>query len=347
MRRSIVLASAAALLCAASHPAFAADGPPLYKVTKAVALGAPDHWDYLVFDPDSHRVYASHGTEVTVVDGTDGTIIGNIAGLPGGTHGIAIAKDAGRGYTDEGKTGNATSFDLKSFAILKRTPTAPDADGMGLDPVSGHVFEVNGDSGSVSVIDPRTDTLITTIKVGGGLEFGAPDGKGKFYVNGADEKVLYRIDTGTNTVDARWPIPTCDSPHGLAIDASARRVFVSCENRVMLAIDADTGAVIATLPIGGFTDAAAFDPIRKRIFSSNGEGTISVFAEKDPQTFVLLGTVTTVPSARTMTLDPATGRLYLSAIDVIKIDPPTTPGGRPHMDVAPGSLKLLFLDPTP
>jgi YVTN family beta-propeller protein len=342
MRRFGILA--AVLLCAASVSAQAGDAP-LYKVTKTVALGAPDKWDYVVFDPPSHRVYVAHGSEVTVVDGTDGTVLGNIGPFPGGTHGIATVAATGHGYTDDGKAGEAASFDLKTFAIVKTTPTAPDADGIVYDDVSGHVFVINGDSGSVTVIDPKTDSAITTIKVGGGLEFGVMDGKGKFYVDGSEEGVLYRIDTASNAVDARWPTPACVKSHGIAIDKETRRLFVSCANQVMLAVDADSGKVIATLPIGGFTDFAVFDPVRKRAFSSNGDGTLSVIEEKDANTIVPLATIPTAISARTMSIDPATGRLYLAAIDVTKVDPPATPGGRPHLEVAPGSLKLLILDP--
>jgi YVTN family beta-propeller protein len=345
MRRSGVLA-AAVLLCAATCPAVAADAP-LYKVTKTVALGAPDKWDYVVFDAPSHRVFVAHGSEVTVVDATNGTVLGQVSPLPGGTHGIVSIAATGHGYTDDGKAGEAASFDLKTFAIVKKIPTAPDADGIVYDDVSGHVFVINGDSGSVTVIDPKTDSALTTIKVGGGLEFGVMDGKGKFYINGAEESVLYRVDTATNTVDAKWPVPSCTKPHGIAMDKDTRRVFMSCENRVMLAVDADSGKVIATLPIGGYTDFAVFDPIRKRVFSSNGDGTLSVFAEKDANTFVPLATVTTAISARTMGIDPATGRLYLAAIGVTKVDPPATPGGRPHIETAPGSLTLMFLDPVP
>jgi YVTN family beta-propeller protein len=313
-------------------------------VTKTVAIGAPDRWDYLTFDPASKRLYVSHGTEVTVIDGETGAIIGNIGDFPGGTHGIAIAPDQSRGYTDDGKNGLAASFDPKTLKVQKQTLAAPDADGIGYDPASGHVFVIEGDSGTITVMDPKTDTAITTIKVGGGLEFGVADGRGKFYVNGAENKELVRIDTATNTVDARWPIPACTSPHGMAIDPASRRVFVSCVNKVMLSVDADSGKVVASQPIGAFTDSAGFDPVRKRAFSANGEGNLSVFDAKDPNALTPLATVTTVPSARTMAVDPATGRIYVAAITITKFEPSPT-GGRPHVEVAPGSLRVLFLDP--
>jgi hypothetical protein len=113
----------------------------------------------------------------------------------------------------------------------------------------------------------------------------------------------------------------------------------------MVVVDADSGANVATLPIGSSTDGAAFDPIRKLIFSSNGDGTLSVIEEKDAQTFVLSDTIKTSPGARTMAIDPETGRLFLVAADVEKIDPPAKAGGRPHITYVPNSLKLLYLDP--
>jgi YVTN family beta-propeller protein len=340
--RLIVLA--AVLLCTTALSASAED-KPLYTVTKTVPLGAPDKWDLLSFDPGSHRLYIAHGTQVSVVDGHTGDVIGTIGDVAGGTHGVAIAGDTGRGYTDDGKSALAISFDPKTLKFVKQTPAEADADAIGYDPKSGHVFIINGDTGSVTVIDAKTDSALTTIKVGGGLEIGAADGMGKFYIAGAENKELVRIDTATNAVDARWPIPDCTSPHGLAIDPLSRRVFVSCINKVMLSVDADTGKVVASQPIGAYTDSAGFDPVRKRVFSSNGEGNLSVFDETNPNALVPLATVTTVPSARTMAVDPETGRVYLAAITITKVDPPTTPGGRPHFEFAPGSLRVLFLDP--
>jgi DNA-binding beta-propeller fold protein YncE len=141
-------------------------------------------------------------------------------------------------------------------------------------------------------------------------------------------------------------MPDCLKPHGLTIDPETRRLFATCANKVLVVVDADTGANLASLPIGGSSDGAAFDPARKLIFSSNGEGTLSVVQEKDARTFVPADTIKTMPGARTMAIDPGTGRLFLVAADIQKVDPPATPGARPHVTYVPGSVKLLYLDPT-
>jgi DNA-binding beta-propeller fold protein YncE len=350
MYRSVSFATVvavAAILSAAEAQSPATQSVPGYHVVKSVPLGAPDRWDYIVFDSTSHRVYVSHGDRVTVVDGRDGTILGNVAGIAGGTHGIGISIATGKGYTDDGQAGVAVSFDLKTFKTLKRIKAEDDADGIAFDPTSGHIFVVDGEPGHLTVIDPKTDLAIATVDAGGKLEYAVAGNNGKLYANGEAKKEIVRVNTATNKVDAHWPIPSCASPHGLAIDVEAHRLFSSCLNAVLTVINADSGAVIATLPIGQGTDGVMFDPKRKLIFSSNNDGTLSVIQEKDSQTFVSLGSIKTAVTGKNMGIDPDTGRLFVAVADV---DPTATatPGsggraGRPRP--LPGTLKLLFLDP--
>ena len=328
-----------------SPPIYANPASPAYRVTKTVALGGGERWDFVVFDPSGKRVYVAHGDHVTVVNETTGEVVGQIGPFPGGTHGIAVSTKTNQGYTDDGKAGTAAAFDLKSLKPLKQIKAAPDADAIVYEPVTGHIYVINGDSGSLTVIDPETNTTVSTIDVGAGLEPGVADGKGTLFVNGAANNEIVKIDARTNKVEAHWPMPACKTPHGLAMDPETRRLFATCANNVMVVVDAESGANVATLPIGSSTDGAAFDPIRKLIFSSNGDGTLSVVQEKDAQTFVLSDAIKTSPGARTMAIDPETGRLFLVAADVEKIDLPTKAGGRPHVTYVPNSLKLLYLDP--
>jgi len=319
--------------------------PSPYKLDRTIPLGPAERWDYVTFDTSQGRVYVAHGDHVTVVNAVTGAIIGNIGPLPGGTHGIDVSPENGVGFTDDGDAGTAAAFDLKTLKIVKKIATAKDADGVIYDPVSRHIFVINGDSGSITVIDPKSQDAIATIKIGAGLEAGVVDGKGRLFVDGAEQHDIIAIDTRTNAVVAHFPMAGCQRPHGIAVDPVARRVFSTCINKLMVVLDADNGKVIASLPIGASSDGAAFDPKRKLALSSNGEGTISVVEEKDADHFVALPDVTTARSARTIAIDPATGRLFLPAADVAKVEPPSTPNGRPHVTYVPGSTKLLVFTP--
>lgn len=326
----------------------ASSNPPVahYHVTKTVALGAPDHWDYVVVDSRSHRVYVAHGDRLTVVDGKSGAIVGQVTGLPGGTHGTAVIDALGRGYTDDGDAGQAAAFDLRTLKVIKRIKAADDADSIAFDPVSGHVFVVDGHPGLVTVIDPKRNEAVATVKADPDLEYAIAGGDGKLYVNGAGSREIIRIDTRSNRVDARWPVSNCESPHGLAVDPAARRLFASCLNAVLVVVNMDTGAEVAAVPIGKGSDSAAFDRRRKLIFAPNGrDGTLTVIWERTPETFVSLATIRTAPTARTIGIDGRTGRLYMVAARPqpgaslpawSKLAPPA---------VVPGSLELLFLDP--
>ncbi|MBV9990318.1 MAG: YncE family protein [Alphaproteobacteria bacterium] len=321
--------------------------PPLYTVAKTIPLGGGERWDYATFDADSGRVYVAHGDHVTVVDPAKGTVVGEIAGLPGGTHGIGISTANGLGFTDDGKAGTIAAFDLKTLKIVKRLDGAPDADGIVVDPATGRVFVVNGDSGSITAVDPKTDTVIKTIAVGAGLEAAVADGKGKLFVDGVEAHDIVAIDTRAMTVLAHYPMPGCERPHGIAMDTEARRIFATCVNKAMAVVDADTGKAVATLAIGTGSDGAAFDPKRKRALSSNGDGTLTVVREKDAATFAVEADVATARGGRTVAIDPATGRVFIPAADVEKVDPPAAPGGRPRVTYVSGSLKLLVLEPRP
>jgi YVTN family beta-propeller protein len=322
-----------------------------YRLTRSVRLGAPDRWDYVVYDGPSHRAYVAHGDRLTVVNGRNGRIIGQVTGMPGGTHGIAISHATGLGYTDDGQAGEAVAFSLRTLKVVKRLRAAPDADAVTIDPTSGHVFVVDGDPGLLTVIDPKVNQVIATVHVGSKLEYAVAGNNGKVYVNGVANREIFRIDTARNTVDAAWSIRQCEAPHGLAIDTATHRLFSSCENGNLVVVDADTGATVATLPIGKGTDGAAFDPTRKLVFSSNGmDGTLSVIRELDPNTFVPAGTIKTALSARTISVDPVSGRVFLPAADttvqaMAAFMTARQAGRRGPSPFVHGSLALLFFDP--
>lgn len=125
---------------------------------------------------------------------------------------------------------------MATLKPLKQIKAEPDADGIVFDPPSGHIFVIDGDSGKLTVIDPKTDTVVATIDGGGALEFGDSGNDGKLYVDGVEKNEIVRVDTASNTVDAHWPMPTCVKPHGLAIDREHHRLFASCSNQVMVVI---------------------------------------------------------------------------------------------------------------
>lgn len=324
--------------------AFAVAAPaasPTYSLTTTTVLGAPDRWDYVTYDDQSGRVYVAHSDRVAVLDGSTGKLIGEVQGVTGGTHGTAISVRTGQGFTDDGKNGKAIAFDLHTLKVTREIPADADADALALDRASGHLFVIEGDPAAITVIDTKSDKPIATIKAGEKLEFAVADQHGSIFVAGEGNGDVLKVDVRSNQITKRWPTSGCTSPHGLAVDATAHRVFMGCVNNVMMVVDTVSGRTVATLPIGRGSDAVAFDSVRKRVFSSNGgDGTITAYQQVSPDRYTAMPLIHTTVSARTMSLDPETGHLFVAGADT---EPNATPGGRPR--VKPGTLRLMIFAP--
>ncbi len=309
----------------------AAPSPRDFSLVKTVPIGGPDRWDYLVYDAKDGRLLVAHGSEVTVLDGASGRIVGRVGGLKG-VHGVALVPGLGRGFAANGA--GATAFDLQHLTPLASVPTAAGADAAVYDPASRHVFVMNGKAHSITAIDPGRAAPLGTIPFGGKPEFAVADGAGGLFVNREDKGEIVRVDTATLRIDARWPLPGCVEPQGLALDAAHHWLFSGCSNKKLMVVDARSGHIVDRLPIGQVNDAVLFDARRGMVFTSNSDGTVSRIAETGAGGFAVLPALTSEPGARTMAFDSARGRLYLVTADFLP--------GRRH--ARPGSVKVLFLD---
>src|SRR5712691_6825502 len=305
------LALAVLLLGVIAHPAFSSDD---YHLVKKISIPGTGSWDYLTVDEGARRLYVSHGTQVEVLDVDSGAIVGKIPNTLG-VHGIAIAPDSGRGFTSNGQSSTITIFDLKTLKAVGEVKTGKKPDAIIYDPATHRVFAFNGGGNSTTVIDAADGKVAGTIDLGGGPEFAAADGEGHVFNNLEDENLVLKIDSRKLTIEQRWKTAPCESPSSMAMDRPNRRLFIGCRSHVMAVMNADTGQVITTLPIGDHVDATAFDPDTRLIFNSNGEGTITVIHQDSPDKYSVVETVKTLPRAKTMALDPKTHQLFLSTAE--------------------------------
>ncbi|HXF12296.1 MAG TPA: hypothetical protein VN517_04040 [Terriglobales bacterium] len=313
------------------------------RVIKTYKLGGDGGWDYLTVDPESHYLFISRSTHVMVIDSETGKSVGDIPDTPG-VHGIALAKDLGRGFTSNGREGTVSIFDLKTLKpISKVQSVGENPDAILFDPATNRVFTFNGRSHNSTAIDAASGNIVGKIELGGKPEFGVSTGKGELFVNIEDKSELVAIDPKDLKVKSRWPLAPCESPSGLAIDKKNRRLFVGCDNKMMAVVNADTGKVITTLPIGDGVDADRFDPDNKLAFASCGEGVLTVVKEDSPDKFSVAQNVKTEPGARTMELDSKTHRIYLVTA---KFGPPpaaTAEQPHPRPSILPDTFEVLVV----
>jgi YVTN family beta-propeller protein len=315
---------------------------PSYKVVKSIPLSGSGGWDYLTADSQNRRLYVSHGTEVDVLNLDTGAMVGRIPNT-NGVHGIAIADDLHRGFISDGRDNQVTIFNLRTRAVISTVKTGTNPDGILYDPFSQRVFAFNGRSNDVTAIDAKTGKVAGTVPLGGKPEFPVTDAQGNVYVNIEDKSEIVHLDPNTLIIKNRWPVAPCESPSGLAIDAKYQRLFPVCDNKMMAVIDAGTGRVVTTVPIGEGPDAAAFDPEKKLVFSSNGQGTLTVVQQQTPDKYTVAQTVNTQRGARTMALDLKTHKLYLADAEFGPAPAASSDNPRPRPKILPGTFKLLVV----
>jgi len=314
-----------------------------YHLLKEIPGSGDGSFDYLSIEPEARRLYISHLTQVEVFDLDSEKFVGKVSEL-NGVHGIAAAPKLGRGFITNGLLSTVTIFDLKTLKHIAEVPAGKSADGVLYDSVSNRVFAFNHHGDSATVFDAGDGKVSGTIELGGEPEFPVNDEKGNVWVNLEDKSTLVRIDSQSLKITGRWPTAPCEAPSSMAIDREHNRLFIGCNSQVMAVANAESGKIIATLPIGPHVDATAFDPATGLIFDANN-GSVTVIHEDSPDNYSVVETVKTQLKTNTLALDTKSHKIYMPGAEFGPAPAPTVenPHPVPPKIPVPGTFKLLIL----
>jgi DNA-binding beta-propeller fold protein YncE len=330
------------VLVAFSFAALLVQGGSNYKLVGRYPVPGVGGFDYVMLDNSTRRLYVSHATQVDVVDADTGKVVGTIPDTPG-VHGVAIASAFKHGFTSNGRENKVSMFDPATLQLIKKIDVGKGPDGIYYDERTKRVFTNNHGTHDISAIDAATGDVVGTVKVDGDGEQAVIGADGLIYVNSEEAGEVVVFDPKSLEVKKRFPIGVAKVPTGLAYDAKTKRLFIGCRNEPkMVVMDAETGKVINSFPIGAGVDYAAFDPSTRTIFFSCGDGTLSIFHEKSADEYEDAGAVKTQPSAKTMAFDPKTKKVFLPAAEYTET-PATEPGKRPTRTMKPGSFAVLVV----
>ena len=319
------LAATAVVLCAT--------GTTGYHLANKFTIGGDAGWDYITIDPASRRLYVAHATKVDVVDADSGQVVGAVKDTPG-VHGVALVPDLGKGFVSNGKADTVSVFDLQTLAHTAEIKAGKKPDAIVYDPGTRRVFVSNGDSDDLTAIDAETGQVAGTVALGGAPEYIASDLQGTVWVNLEDKDTFVTVDAKALKVKKTNPLPGCKAPSSMAIDRATRRLFIGCANETLAVVDADNGSMVAKLPIGEHVDATTFDAESKLIFSSTGDGNITIVHEDSPDKYSVVDMVKTMRGAKTMAFDSKTKKLFLPTVENV----PLTATGPPRPS-GPGAYK--------
>jgi DNA-binding beta-propeller fold protein YncE len=326
-------------IAAFAFPAFAllaaAPAAPRYAVMQRIA-GPDGGWDLVSVDPARRRLLVAHGDAVTAVDLRTGAVTPQF--VSGARFHIAFAIPGTRlGIATSGSANKAILFDASTGAVTGEVPTGANPDDAIYEPASKTVWVMNARDGSATIVDPKAAKAVATVAIGGALEGPALDGRGHLFVNIEDKNEIAEVDLVSRKVIKHIALTGCDGPTGLAYLSSG--VLVSaCANGVAKLVRAATGTIAGEIAIGPRPDGAFADPARRRAYiPSGGDGSLTVLDTSGPLPRAI-ARIPTQKGARTGTVDPETGRVYLPTA---RFDPPAAPGQRPK--AIPGSFEILVV----
>lgn len=309
--------TATAVLLTAMLASPSAGHTQTFKVERWNIGGEGGH-DYIVAEAGTGRVFVSRGTHVMVIDGKNGTVLGDIPTTIGRNHGVGIAGKENHGFITVGGDSSVVMFDLTTLAVLKTTPIKVGGlDGIMYDDASNQIILTNHSKvGTAVTMNAKTGEVTGTAELEDNLPEGAvTDGKGRMYVNNKGKNTIQVVDVKSMKVLASWPLAPCEGPTGLMMDRKSMRLFAGC-GKTSVVVDANSGKVVANITNGDGVDALAYDDSQKLIYIPAGQsGTVTVVREDGPDKYSVVATVQTMKGAKTIAVDPVTHRAYAVAIE--------------------------------
>jgi DNA-binding beta-propeller fold protein YncE len=314
-----------------------AAGP--YRVLNVAKVGGDGGFDYVAADSANRKLYVprtgAQGQRVSIFDLDTLTLLGEVPAA--NAHGVAIDRKSGHAFASSKPV---AMWDAKTLKPIKTIEVQGNPDGILADPFNGRILVLSHAAPNVTVIDAADGNVVGTIDIGGAPEQAVTDGAGHIYIDVEDKDQVAAIDAKTMTVTAKYDLKgQGGTPAGLAFDVKNNVLFVACRKpATMVMLDAASGAIIGTVPLGTGTDGAVFNPATGEAFSSQTDGTLTVVKEANPKSFAVEQTVQTMPTAKTLTLDAKTGHIILIAA---QFEPAPEGSKSPRGPMVPGSFSIL------
>ena len=309
-----------------------------YQVVSHIAA-ADGGWDFASVDAANGKLYIARSNAITAVDLASGKA-SQLAEAKRG-HAVLVLDNGATLFETDGETGLGRFINAADGKVLAEVATGKKPDAALFDPATGLIAVMNAGDGTVAVIDPAARKLLRKFPVDDALEFAVADGKGGVFINLEDDGQIAHVDLKTGRKIGNIALPGCAGPTGLALVAKGTRLISACANDVAVVVDADSGKLVTSLPIGHDPDAVLVDEARGLAFiPCGGSGTLVALSITDANHIAVVQTITTQKGAKTGALDPKTGRIYLPTATLAAPEP-----GAKRGKPIPGSFVVLVVAP--
>ncbi len=281
------------------------ESAPLVLVRIIPMPGVEGRFDHMAVDNANGRVFASvYGNDsVEVLDTQRGRRVHSIQEGFIKPQMVVYLPDSNRIVVSNEGDGACKILDADTYKLIDTVKFSEDADQLRYDPVAKRVYVAYGDDeeSAIGIIDAATNKrLEPDFKLAAHPESFQLEEKGpRIFVNLASISQIAVIDRNTRKI-ATWKLQSAGTNFPMALDEPHRRMFVAARKPArLLVLDMDSGKEIASLPGAIDTDDISWDPDRKRIYVTSGEGYIFVYQQIDPDRYQRIAKIPTAIGART------------------------------------------------
>jgi DNA-binding beta-propeller fold protein YncE len=278
------------------------------------------NFDHFGIDLKGGRLFATpEGYHAVVVfDLKTGKLLHKIDGI-GKPHAVLYREDLNRIYVTDGDAGDLKIFHGTNYSLVSTVKLLEDADSIGYDPATKYLYIDNGGGdvhqtySMLSVVDTTAGKKLADLKIDGetleamALENSTP----KMYVNNRAKNQVSVVDREKRELVANWPVTLCKNNVAMALDEANHRLFVACRTGQIAVLDTQTGKEVTSFAITKGVDDITYDAASKRIYAAC-DGAVDIFEQSSPNSYKLLGNVSTGPMGRTARLVPELKRYFVA-----------------------------------
>src|SRR5919199_6279003 len=274
--------------------------------------GVEGRIDHMAIDSQGGRLFvaALGNNTVEVIDLTAGKVTDEIKDLKE-PQGVAYVPEGNKLLITNGQGNTLDIYDAQSLALLDQVELGEDTDNVRYDASSGYAYVGygTGNDSALGVVDVGTATKVSDIKLSGHPEsFQLEESGPRIFVNVPTAGHIAVVERDKESVVETWPLSNAAENFPMALDEGNHRLFVGTRSPAkLLVFDTETGTQVTSLDSSGDADDIFYDATNKRIYVSGGEGAISVFEQRDPDTYSLGGKIDTAKGARTSLFVPESG----------------------------------------
>jgi hypothetical protein len=179
-----------------------------------------------------------------------------------------------------------------------------DADNLRYDVAAKQLYVGHG-GGGLGAIDVTRGGIAAEIPLSAHPESFQLESRGsRVFVNVPSAHHIAVVDREKKRVIATWPLEFVAANFPMVLDESTHRLMIA--TRIpgrLLVFDTESGKQIAKLDLHGDCDDLFFDPSRRQLYASCGEGFIDVFTQTTEDHYALKRAVKTAGKARTCFFD--------------------------------------------